>query len=94
VNARVSLPSSVVSAPLLETLVHEPVDDILKRFADTMLRPTSEVAQLMALGHPNTYMDAVLKNNPKNTHNLSNDVQQSEFSISQSIVNRSLEYFL
>ena len=39
---------------------------MLKGFADTMLRSQREVDQLVALnGCPNTYMDPVLKNNPK-----------------------------
>jgi len=66
VNALVSLPSGVGDSPLLETLLLEPVDDMLKGFADTMLRSQREVDQLVALnGRPNTYMDPVLKNNPK-----------------------------
>jgi hypothetical protein len=65
VNALVSLPSGVGDSPLLETLLLEPVDDMLKGFADTMLRSQCEVDQLVALnGRPNTYMDPVLENSP------------------------------
>jgi hypothetical protein len=47
-------------------LLQEPVGDMLKRFADTMLRPQREVDQLVALnGRPNTYMDPVLKSSPE-----------------------------
>jgi hypothetical protein len=66
VNALVSLPSSLKDAPLLKALLPAPDGDLLEGYAERLMRPSSEVAELIRLrGEPRTYSDPVLARDSK-----------------------------